>query len=105
MFPPAIEARIQYCPVTGHWYWSGSWDSGNGYPKVRWRGRIWTVSRLLWTFAHGPVPDGHHLDHLPHCRWRPCINVLGHLEPVTPQVNTLRGAAVLFQPRELSCPL
>jgi hypothetical protein len=38
----------------------------------------------------GPIQPGLHLDHL--CRVRLCVNP-AHLEPVTPQVNILRGAS------------
>jgi HNH endonuclease len=36
----------------------------------------------------GPIPKGHHLDHL--CRNPPCVKP-DHLEPVTPAVNARRG--------------
>ena len=43
-----------------------------------------------WAYEHyvGPIPDGLHLDHL--CRNTKCVNP-DHLEPVTCQVNLLRG--------------
>lgn len=103
MIPQEIEDRIVRCPMTGHWYWAGCWNSGNGYSKVRWQGRIWMVHRLIWmvhrliwTFVNGSIPDDRPvLDHLPHCRWRPCIRP-DHLEPVTVAENTRRGEAVLI---------
>lgn len=44
-----------------------------------------------WELAHGPVPDGLELDHL--CRVRMCVEET-HLEPVTSQVNSLRGNGI-----------
>lgn len=41
-----------------------------------------------WEQIHGPVPDGHELDHL--CRVRSCVRD-DHLEPVTRLVNIERG--------------
>jgi hypothetical protein len=45
--------------------------------------------RVAFEWLVGPVPKGLVLDHL--CRNRGCVNP-SHLEPVTQQVNTLRGA-------------
>ena len=44
--------------------------------------------RWAWELVNGPVPEGMELDHL--CRTRLCFNPR-HLEPVTRQVNALRG--------------
>jgi hypothetical protein len=44
--------------------------------------------RHAYLILVGPVSDGLHLDHL--CRNRACVNP-AHLEPVSPQVNVLRG--------------
>lgn len=44
-----------------------------------------------WELVHGPVPEGLELDHL--CRVRLCVEEK-HLEPVTHQVNMLRGDGV-----------
>ena len=57
-------------------------------------GQFWDGTRLVRAhrFAYeqivGPIPDGLQLDHL--CRVRSCVNP-AHLEPVTCQVNLLRG--------------
>lgn len=42
----------------------------------------------VWEWFNGPVPEGKVLDHL--CRHRWCLHP-GHLEPVPPGENTLRG--------------
>lgn len=60
----------------------------NGYGVFWWREQQWLAHRLAWTLANGPIPDGLQLDHL--CRVRYCVNP-DHLEPVTNQVNILRG--------------
>lgn len=52
--------------------------------------------RLAWEHVKGPIPRGMILDHL--CRFRACLRP-DHLEPVTHQINTLRGLAVLFKPK------
>lgn len=49
--------------------------------------------RLSYEAHVGPIPKRLLLDHT--CRMRCCINP-DHLEPVTVQENTLRGAALLF---------
>lgn len=73
--------------------WTGSVDPG-GYGTFGVRGRTISPHRWVWTFTHGPVPDGLHLDHL--CRVRRCVNT-AHLEPVTPLENTRRGLKGLLR--------
>jgi len=96
--PPPLADRVvlsaHYFEGTPCWDWLGSWNSGNGYYKVRWRGRGWMVHRLIYTLVREPVPQDLVLDHLCARRW--CCNPL-HMEPVTVRENTLRGQAVLFQ--------
>lgn len=59
-----------------------------GYGAV-WNGkRTLPAHKAMWELMVGPVPDGLELDHL--CRNRACVNV-GHLEPVTHVVNTMRS--------------
>jgi hypothetical protein len=81
-------------PVQGPcWLWQGSVTAA-GYGQVHVRHEAGGSSHP--GFAHrvgyeallGPVPDGLQLDHL--CRVRHCWNP-DHLEPVTPQINALRG--------------
>lgn len=48
----------------------------------------------LYKLLIGEIRTGHILDHL--CRIRMCVNPF-YTEPVTHQVNTLRGDAILFR--------
>lgn len=74
----------------GHWRWSGpvtpsgGRHGGGGYGKYA--GTV--AHRIAYELIVGPVPEGLQLDHL--CGLRNCVNP-AHLEPVTPQENTLRA--------------
>lgn len=87
------------------WPWTGG-SSSNGYGYVS-RGRRRSkvlAHRVAFTLANGPIPPGRQLDHTCHtaaalagecdggdsCPHRLCANP-GHLEAVTPRINTLRG--------------
>jgi hypothetical protein len=63
---------------TACWIWSGNLNGG-GYGDY---GKIYKMK-------YGEVPEGLELDHL--CRVRSCVNP-DHLEPVTRQENSRRGA-------------
>lgn len=91
--PDRLRDKIAPEPNSGCWLFTGRWESGNGYGKVSWQGRDSMFHRVVWEILVGPIPDGHVLDHK--CRLRMCCNP-DHLEPVTVQVNTHRGDAVLF---------
>lgn len=95
-----IVARLVVDEVTGCWRISG-WNSGNGFAKMRVGNRCRQVHRIIYTLLEGPIPDGAVLDHKKSCGciWRDC-GYPGHLEPVTVQVNTARGDAVLFSKGE-----
>lgn len=71
------------------------WDGplqANGYGRAsRAGGKSRYAHRRAYEDAFGPVAAGLDLDHL--CRNRACINPL-HLEPVTRQVNLLRGDTI-----------
>lgn len=78
-------------PETGCWQWQGSInDGGYGYFRKGPRGAVqrFTAHRAIYELVVGPIPPGMDLDHL--CRLRSCVNP-EHLEPVTRQVNLLRG--------------
>lgn len=72
------------------WIWQPQ-PGSSGYGNVSWNGRSVRTYWLAYTWLVGPVSEGLELDHL--CRNRRCVNP-AHLEPVTHQVNVLRGASV-----------
>lgn len=74
-------------PMSGCWLWTGSVSSG-GYARTWVDGRAQNASRVIYRAIVGPIQAALELDHL--CRNVNCVNP-EHLEPVTHQVNTLRG--------------
>ena len=86
----ACIAQVQIEPgFTECWVWCGRYNR-NGYGRL---GNGKMAHREMYEELVGPIPDGHLLDHK--CRVRGCTNP-DHTEPVTHQVNTLRGEAKLF---------
>ncbi len=71
------------------WLWMAS-TKDTGYGQFFVNGTMVRAHRLAYELMVGPVPDGLQLDHL--CRVRNCVNP-EHLEPVTTQENTRRGAS------------
>jgi hypothetical protein len=71
------------------WEWTAYRDP-NGYGRfnIGGQGPIVLAHRFAYEELVGRIPDGLDLDHL--CRNPPCVNP-GHLEPVTAQINNLRG--------------
>lgn len=75
----------------GCWIWRGA-IAGGGYGQIRVDGNQRKTHRVAYELVVGPIPDGHVLDHL--CENRRCVNPY-HLEPVTQQVNQMRGMTTL----------
>lgn len=69
--------------------WTAS-SFSTGYGQFKHGGRTVTAHRFAFTALVGPIPDGLVVDHL--CRNRLCVTP-NCLEPVTDQVNILRGTA------------
>lgn len=87
--PLDIRERLELSAETGCWLWHGPIGRG-GYGQLTHRdedGRRPVVHRVVYQSLRGPIPEGLQLDHL--CCVPRCANP-EHLEPVTPQVNTLR---------------
>jgi hypothetical protein len=76
------------------WLWTGAIDMGYGRLAVD--GKTKRAHRVSYEELVGPIPDHLQLDHL--CRVRHCVNPV-HLEAVTTQENTRRGA----QPSRTHC--
>ena len=79
-------AKVDKTPTC--WLWTGAKTGGYGvfgHPQRR-------SHRLSYEWLVGPIPEGLQMDHL--CRVRACVNP-DHLEPVTQQVNLLRGETIV----------
>ena len=75
----------------GCWLWLGattSKDIGNSYGRFYSGGKHVLAHRFSYTLLIGLIPEGLELDHL--CRNTRCVRP-DHLEPVTHQVNSIRG--------------
>lgn len=92
--PDDLSGRHPSCPPTGCWEHRLK-PRPDGYRKVRIGGKKGgsdhRLHRLVYETLRGTIADGLHLDHL--CRNRGCCNPW-HTEPVTQQVNILRGETI-----------
>ena len=95
--PDKLLLQMEVLP-NGCIVWTGS--TRGGYGSVWVDGRMQSVHRFVYERLVGPIPEGLQLDHKCHgkdcptpgqnCPHRRCCNPY-HLEPVTAQVNLLRG--------------
>ncbi len=94
-------AKVDKRGPEGCWDWTAS-TAGGGYGSFAVGGRRKTPAhRYAYEAAHGPIPEGLHLDHL--CRNRRCVNP-AHLEPVTQQENIRRGEGGKYWAAKTHCP-
>lgn len=93
--------KTQTIPFCGCYVFTGALHGG-GYGAL-WDGkRLGTSHIIAYERLVGPVPEGLELDHK--CRVRACWNP-AHLEPVTTQVNLLRGVGVSAKAAQATqCP-
>lgn len=99
--PPKLQRHLHLNDRTQCWEWDNV-TRPDGYGRVWWNGRTQLAHRAVFEASFGAVPPGLELDHL--CRVRHCCNP-EHLEPVTHQINTLRGLGVTAtNARKERCP-
>lgn len=79
----ATKVRID---GNGCWIWTASLNS-KGYACLGLRKKRWLGHRLSYSVVHGPIPEGHDVDHL--CRVKACVNP-EHGEAVEPGENARR---------------
>lgn len=91
--PPRYWQKVEVSP-SGCWEWTA--NRANGYGRLRMSNprRTEAAHRLSYEALVGPIPEGLDLDHL--CRNRACVNP-EHLEPVTRQVNLMRGRTIVAE--------
>jgi len=87
-----LGSILDRCVVdeNGCWLWQG-FTNPKGYARAKFNGRNWLLHRLVYELMEKAIPAGKVPDHL--CRVRHCLNP-GHLEIVTPRINTLRGDTI-----------
>ena len=82
--------KVMQEPYSGCWLFFGSWNGG-GYGNLNYNGRTRSAHVASFELHGGTIPPGFDLDHL--CRTHCCVNP-AHLQPVTRQVNILRGVGM-----------
>lgn len=92
--PDRIWDKIIPEPNSGCWLWLGSLSGSGlgGYGETWFNNEKAVAHRLMYEQFVGPIPIGKEMDHK--CRVRICCNP-AHVEPVSHQVNGMRGNAGL----------
>lgn len=81
------KVRYLVDPSTGCWIWQlARMKTGHGLITINYK--MTTAHRYYYQQRYGKVKRGMHVDHL--CKNPSCVNP-GHMEVVTPAVNTRRG--------------
>lgn len=98
--PERFQAKVCPAPPSSCWLWMGS-TCEQGYGRIgAGSGPDLLAHRVAYTLRHGPIPDGHEIDHL--CRTPECVNP-DHLEVVTRQENCRRAGAAKPPQSEFVC--
>lgn len=92
-FENRFFAKVIPEPNSGCWLWLGPINNW-GYGRAFRNGKAGMAHRISYEMARGEIGPGLQIDHL--CRVRCCVNP-DHLEPVTPQENSLRSIAARFR--------
>lgn len=76
-----------------HWIWLGA-CSGGRKPTITVSGKVYYVTRIVWEFINGPIPEGLHVCHK--CDIPKCLNTshlfLGtHRQNMEDKASKLRG--------------
>ena len=87
---PELRFWRNVVKTEGCWEWI-AFRTKDGYGRFRVGGGKVLAHRFAYELLVGPIPEGLESDHL--CRNRGCVNP-AHLEPVTQQVNRLRGVGL-----------
>ena len=83
------------------WVWTAARNS-DGHGEIKIGGVNNAPYRVVYEWLVGPIPNGLVLDHL--CRNRVCVRP-EHLEPVTNEINIMRGqSAPAINARKNQCP-
>jgi len=87
------------------WPWTG-YTNKKGYGVFRLPDRPHPAHRWAYERFVGPIPEGFTIDHVKAkgCVRKDCVNFLAHLEPVTNEVNVMRGeGACVKNARKTHC--
>lgn len=98
--PNSLASKIELVPESGCWIWVASCHP-DGYGKVYYDKKTCYAHRVVYALLRHPIQENLQIDHL--CRVRCCVNP-NHLEPVTAEVNRLRGYSMsVLNSRKTSC--